>query len=248
MKLENKIALVTGGTRGIGFAVVKEFLKEGATVVMCGSRQHTVDSALAQLKEINPNYPVEGICPNITNYEEVHNAVNAVIEKYGHIDILVNNAGIADAHFFNDYTEESFRHVVDINFMSVFNFCHAVLPHMQANNYGSVINTSSISGRDGAQAGMAYPVTKSAVNAMTKCLAREFAPYQIRVNAIGPGMTATDMNKDTPAEYIEFMKQSIPMGRFAEVEEMVDAYVYLASDGSRYMSGQVLYIDGLARI
>ena len=248
MKLENKIALVTGGTRGIGFAVVKAYLEEGATVILCGSRQETVDNALAKLKEINADYKVEGICPDITNYEEVHTTVKNIVEKYGHIDVLVNNAGIADAHFFTDYTEESFRHVLDINFMSVFNFAHAVLPYMKEAKCGSIINTSSISGRDGAVAGIAYPVTKAAVNALTLCLAREHAPHQIRVNAIGPGMTATDMNKDAPAEYIEYMKQTIPMGRFAEVEEMIGAYVYLASDDSKYMSGQTLYIDGMCRI
>lgn len=248
MKLENKIALVTGGTRGIGFTVAKSYLDEGATVIICGSRQETVDKALSQLKEIHPEYKVEGMCPNIKNFDEVHTAVNSVYEKYGKIDILVNNAGIADAHTFIDYDEDSFRHVFDLNFMSVFNFCHAVLPYMKEAMQGSIINTTSISGRDGAPAGCAYPISKSAINALTVCLAREFAPYQVRVNAVGPGMTSTDMNKDTPQEYIEMMKQMIPMGRFAETEEMIGAYMLFASDDSKYISGQVLYVDGLCRI
>ena len=247
-KLENKIALITGGTRGIGFEVAKAYLREGATVILTGSRQETVDAALAQLSAIDPSYNVEGICPNITDHAGVHAAVDAIVKKYGRIDVLVNNAGIADAHDFLDYTEESFQHVMNINFSAVFNFCHAVLGYMKEQGYGSVINTTSIAGRDGAPSGIAYPVSKAATNALTKSLAREFAPYQIRVNAIGPGMTKTDMNKDTPAEYIAYMEQMIPMGRFADTAEMVGAYVLFASDESSYISGQVLYIDGLCKI
>lgn len=247
-KLDGKVAIVTGGSNGIGFAVVRGFLQEGAKVVLCGSRKETADAAVEKLLQENPEYVVEGIYPDITNYEGVHECVNGLIEKYGKIDILVNNAGISDAHTFLEYDAESFKKVIDLNLLSAFNFSHAVLPNMVERNAGSIINTASISGRDGAPSGIAYPITKAALVSMTTCLAREFAPKQIRVNAIGPGMTRTNMTNGVPEEYIKAMEQSIPMGYFAEPEDMVGAYVLLASDDSKYISGQFLCIDGMCRI
>ena len=248
MKLENKVALITGGSNGIGYAVAKGFLKEGAKVIICGSRKETADAAVENLKKENQDYVVEGIYPDITNYDEVHECVNDLIKKYGKIDILVNNAGIADAHNFLEYDADSFQKVIDLNLISAFNFSHAVLPDMVKRNGGSIINTASIAGRDGADAGLAYPMTKAAMVSMTKCLAREFASKQIRVNAIGPGMTRTNMTKATPEEYIKAMEAMIPMGYFADPEDMVGAYLLLAGDEGRYISGQFICIDGMCRI
>lgn len=247
MLLKDKIAIVTGGTRGIGYAIVKAFLNEGATVVLCGSRQETADKAVAQLKAENAAWPVEGIAPSLTDYEETRAAFAAVEAKYGRIDILVNNAGVSAAEPFTSYTPEMFRKTMDLNVTAVFNCSRAVVDGMKERHSGVILNTSSMVSQYAQPSGMAYPTSKFAVNGMTLSLARELGPDGIRVNAVAPGITNTDMMKAVPKEVIEPLIGQIPLRRIGEPEDIANAFVFLASDKASYISGQVLHVDGLAR-
>ena len=203
MLLENKVAVVTGGSRGIGLATVKAFLQEGAAVVLCASRQETADRAVAELKAELPDAVVEGICPNLADAAAVQTAIDAVAAKYGRIDILVNNAGMSESTPFANYTEELFDKTMDLNVKGVFNCSHAAAKWMAEQHSGVILNTSSVVSITGQTAGVAYPTSKFAVNGFTLTLARELGPQGIRVNAIAPGITETDMMKAVPKEIID---------------------------------------------
>ncbi len=247
MNLKNKVAIVTGGSRGIGLAVVETFLKEGATVVLCGSRQATAEKAVAQIKEKDPNAKVEGIWPNLSDYADVKAAFDAVAEKYGRIDVLVNNAGVSENTPFVNYTEEVFDRVMDLNVKGVYNCSRAAADWMIKQAEGSILNVSSMVSRYGQPAGIAYPTSKFAVNGFTLSLARELAPKGVRVNAVAPGITETDMVKALPKQVIEPLINSIPMHRIGQPEDIANALVFLASDKASYITGVVLSVDGLAR-
>lgn len=247
MILEGKVAIVTGGTRGIGFAIVREYLKNGATVVLCGSRPESAEKAVAQLKAEDPTWAVEGISPDLSDYEAVKAAFDAVARKYGRIDILANNAGVSSSEPFANYTPELFKKVMDLNVTAVFNCSRAVVEQMEAQGGGSIINTSSMVSRYGQPAGVAYPTSKFAVNGMTLSLARELGPKGIRVNAVAPGITNTDMMKAVPESVIGPMVAQIPLRRMGEPEDIANAFLFLGSDMSSYISGVVLPVDGLAR-
>lgn len=247
MLLKDKVAVITGGSRGIGFATVEAFIKEGAVVVLCGSRKETADKAVDQIKEAYPEATVEGIWPKLTDYEEVKNAFVQVVEKYGKIDILVNNAGMSESTPFAAYTEETFDKVMDLNVKSVYNCTKAVSDQMKAQGGGVILNTSSMVSIYGQPAGVAYPTSKFAVNGMTLSLARELGPSGIRVNAVAPGITYTDMMKAVPKEVIDPMIAQIPLRRIGQPEDIANAFVFLASDKASYITGVVLSVDGLAR-
>lgn len=247
MLLKDKIAVVTGGSRGIGYATVETFLKEGATVVLCASRKETADKAVEQLKETLPEAAVEGIWPKLSDYGEVKAAFDQVVQKYGRIDILVNNAGMSESTPFASYTEETFDKVMDLNVKSVYNCSRAVIEHMTEQGGGVILNTSSMVSKYGQPAGMAYPASKFAVNGITLSLARELGPKGIRVNAVAPGITYTDMMKAVPKEVIDPMVAQIPLRRIGQPEDIANAYAFLASDKASYITGVVLSVDGLAR-
>lgn len=247
MLLENKVAIVTGGSRGIGYATVEAFLKEGATVVLCASRGETAAKAVAKLKEADANAKVEGIFPNLSDYAAVKEAFDRVADKYGSIDILVNNAGVSESTPFTDYTEETFERVMDLNIKGVYNCSRAASEHMIAKKSGVILNTSSMVSQYGQPAGIAYPTSKFAVNGFTLSLARELGPKGIRVNAVAPGITYTDMMRSVPKEVIEPMIAQIPLRRMGQPEDIANAFLFLASDMASYISGEVLHVDGLAR-
>lgn len=247
MLLENKVAIVTGGSRGIGYATVEAFLQEGAKVVLCASRQETADKAVAKLKEAYPDAVVEGIFPNLSDYNAVKSAFDGVVEKYGSVDILVNNAGVSESTPFTEYTDETFGKVMDLNVTGVFNCSKAVSEHMIAAGSGVILNTSSMVSQYGQPAGIAYPTSKFAVNGFTLSLARELGPKGIRVNAVAPGITYTDMMRQVPKEVIDPMIAQIPLRRMGQPEDIANAFVFLASDRASYISGEVLHVDGLAR-
>ncbi len=247
MLLENKIAIVTGGTRGIGFAIVEAFLEEGATVILCGSRPESAEKAVLQLKEKNSLAKVEGISPNLSDYNEVKDAFNTIISKYGHIDILVNNAGVSESTPFTDYTPETFERVMDLNVKGVFNCTKAVVDYMVEQKSGVILNTSSMVSITGQPSGIAYPSSKFAVNGLTISLARELGPKGIRVNAVAPGVTYTDMMRSVPQKYIDPLVAKIPLRRIGQPEDIANAFVFLASEKASYITGVVLSVDGLAR-
>ena len=242
--LKGKVAIVTGGSRGIGYAVVEKFLANGASVVLCASREETAKKAVDQLKKINADYQVEGICPNLSNYDEVEAAFAKVKEKYGKIDILVNNAGISADKKLENYPPEEFKKILDLNVTAIFNCTKAVVPYMKEAKSGVVLNTSSMVSKFGQPSGCGYPASKFAVNGLTISLARELGADGIRVNAVAPGVINTDMMKAVPEEYIAPIVRNIPLGRIGEPEDIANAFLFLASDLASYVSGAVLSVDG----
>ena len=247
MRLKDKVAIVTGGSRGIGFATVETFLREGATVILCASSQSSADKAVAQIKEKNPDAPVSGICPNLSSLESVREAFGKVIEQFGHVDILVNNAGVSESTPFANYTEETFDKVMELNVKGVFNATRAIIDHMAERGSGVILSTSSMVSKYGQPAGMAYPTSKFAVNGITLSLAREYGPKGIRVNAVAPGIIETDMMKAVPKEVIDPMIAQVPLRRLGQPQDIANAFLFLASDEASYITGMVLHVDGLAR-
>ena len=247
MKLKNKVAIVTGGSRGIGRATVERFLKEGATVILTASSQASADKAVSGILENYPGAPLSGIAPDLTSLESVTEAFREVAEKYGSIDILVNNAGVSESTPLAHYTEETFDKVMDLNVKGVFVPTKVAGEYMTKQGSGVILNTSSMVSLYGQPAGMAYPTSKFAVNGMTLSLARELGPKGIRVNAVAPGITETDMMKAVPKEVIEPMIQQIPLRRLGQPEDIANAFAFLASDEAAYITGVVLHVDGLAR-
>ena len=247
MRLKDKVALITGGSRGIGFATARAFLKEGATVVIAASSPASADKAVAQLKEEFPNSAIGGISPNLASLEEVRNAFRYVRENFGCVDILVNNAGVSESTPFTEYTEEAFDRVMDLNVKGVFNATRVASECMVAKGRGVILSTSSMVSIYGQPSGFAYPASKFAVNGLTVSLARELGPKGIRVNAVAPGITETDMMKAVPKEVIEPMIRQIPLRRLGQPEDIANAFVFLASEEASYITGVVLSVDGMAR-
>ena len=243
--LKGKTAIVTGGTRGIGFGIVKKYLENGANVAIAGSRQESVEKAIEKLPEYKER--VMGIWPNICSPEEVAAAFASVKEKFGSIDILANNAGISSRTSLYDYTVEEFSKIVDINLKAVFVCSQAGARIMKEQGGGVIINTSSMVGEYGQPSGCGYPATKFAVNGLTKSLARELAKDQIRVNAVAPGVTKTDMVAALPEEMVARISAGIPLGRVGEPLDIANAYLFLASDLASYVTGITLRVDGAAR-
>lgn len=242
--LRGKTAIVTGGTRGIGFAIVKKYLENGANVALAGSRQETVEKALAQLPEYQDR--VMGIWPDLCSPKEIAEAFASVRERFGSLDILANNAGISSRTSLYDYTLEEFTKIIDINLKAVFLCAQAAARIMKEQGGGTIINASSMVGEYGQPSGCGYPASKFAVNGLTKSLARELAKDGIRVNAVAPGVTKTDMVAALPKEMVERISAGIPLGRPGEPEDVANAYLYLAADMASYVTGVVLRVDGAA--
>lgn len=242
--LKGKTAIVTGGTRGIGMAIVKRYLENGANVAIAGSRQESVDKALAQLGEYQDR--VMGICPDLCSPEQVADAFASVKERFGSLDILANNAGISSRTSLYDYTVEEFSKIMDINVKAVFVCSQAAARIMKEQGGGVIISTSSMVGEYGQPSGCGYPTSKFAVNGLTKSLARELAKDQIRVNAVAPGVTRTDMLSVLPQELVDRISAGIPLGRVGEPLDIANAYLYLASDLSSYVTGVTIRVDGAA--
>ena len=247
MRLQNKVAVITGGSRGIGFATADAFLREGATVIIAASSKASADKAVAALKEKHPNSRVGGIAPNMASLEDVRSIFKTVAATYGCIDILVNNAGVSESTPFMDYTEDTFDKVMDLNVKGVFNATRAAAECMVPRGSGVILSTSSMVSISGQPSGFAYPASKFAVNGLTVSLARELGPKGIRVNAVAPGITETDMMKAVPKEVIEPMVARIPLRRLGQPEDIANAFVFLASDEASYITGVVLSVDGMAR-
>lgn len=245
--LKGKVAVVTGGTRGIGYAIVKKYLENGAKVVLFGSREETVSKALASLKEENADWEVSGDYPSLKEAKAVEAAIERVKEKYGRIDILVNNAGISDSKPVTDYTAEHFENIMQLNVNAIIHVIMPVVKIMKEQGGGCIINTSSMVSLCGQPSGVAYPTSKYAVNGMTWSLARELGPSGIRVNAVAPGITNTDMVAALPEKMIQPLINAIPLRRVGEPEDVANAFLFLASDMASYVTGEILSVDGAMR-
>ena len=245
--LDGKVAVVTGGTRGIGFATAKKFLENGAKVVLLGSKKESVDKAINKLKTINEDYEVDGAWPCLSNLSSIEETFREIVKKHGKIDILVNNAGMSAMDKIYDYKEEDFKKIMDLNVNAVFNCSRAVVDYMKKNGGGVILNTSSMVSIYGQPSGCGYPASKFAVNGLTKSLARELGKDNIRVNAVAPGVTLTDMMKNVPDNVIEPIIKEIPLGRIGTPEDIANAFLFLASDMASYITGVILSVDGAAR-
>lgn len=246
--ISNKVVVVTGGTRGIGFSTVKAFLDNGAKVALCGSRKESVDKAMNEFKEINPNYEVMGFYPNLLDIEEVGAMVREVKEKWGRLDVLINNAGISDSKPLYDQDSEDFAKVMDINVQAVFNCSKLAADIMREQQSGVILNTSSVVSLYGQKSGVGYPTSKFAINGLTKSLARELGKDGIRVNAIAPGVIETDMVAALDKNIVNMIVQAIPVGRIGKPEDIANAFLFLASDMATFISGAVLSVDGASVI
>ena len=236
--------MVTGGTRGIGYAIVKKYLEAGASVVLCGSRESTANAALEKIKAEMPDADVSAMAPDLCDSASVEAAFKSVYEKYGRFDILANNAGISQHTLLTQYTDEEVDKILDVNIKAVFVCARAAARIMKENGGGCIINTSSVVSIYGQPSGCLYPTSKFAVNGLTKSLARELAKYNIRVNAVAPGVTRTDMVANLPDEMIKPLIARIPIGRMCEPEDIANAYLFLSSELASYITGIVVPVDG----
>ena len=198
------------------------------------------------MKEENSDFEVFGLYPNLSNEDEVRASFEETINKYGKIDILVNNAGVSSSTPLDTHTIEEYDKIMDINVRAVY-MCSRVAVDYMKKSGGVILNTSSFVSIYGQPSGVIYPASKFAVNGITKSLARELGKYNIRVNAVAPGITETDMVKNLPKEMIEPLLKTIPLGRIGKPEDVANAFLFLASDMASYITGEILSVDGAAR-
>lgn len=243
--LNDKVAVITGATRGIGFATAKLFLENGAKVAILGSKEESVNKALEKLPEYQDK--IIGLYPNLNNEKEVRNMFQTVEDKFGKIDILINNAGISSNTPLENYTYEEFTKIVDLNLNALFLCSKVASEYMKKIGGGVILNTSSMVSIYGQPAGCGYPASKFAVNGLTKSLARELGRFNIRVNAVAPGVINTDMVAVLPKEVIAPIIQEIPLGRIGEPEDIANAFLYLASPMASFVTGTILSVDGAGR-
>ena len=247
MKLGGKIAVITGGSRGIGFATAKRFLEERATVIITASSEASAAKGVERLKEAVPNGKAGAIAPDLSSLESVRAAFEKVVEEYGGIDILVNNAGASDSTPFLSYTEDLYDKIMYLNVKGIFNASRVAAEYMAQKGSGVILSTSSMVSISGQPSGFAYPASKFAVNGLTISLARELGPKGIRVNAVAPGITETDMMKEVPKSVIEPLIARIPLRRLGQPEDIANAFLFLASDEASYITGVILSVDGMSR-
>lgn len=243
--LEDKIAVITGGTRGIGLETARVFCENGAKVIIFGSREDSVNKAREALSA--DGFEVEGYWPDLGNFDEINSTFQKILDKHGRIDILVNNAGKSAKAPIEDTDPKDFDDIIMLNVNAIFYTTKAVVPIMKKQGSGVVLNTSSMVSIYGQPSGVGYPASKFAVNGLTKSLARELAPSGIRVNAVAPGIINTDMVAKLPPELIDPLIKSIPLGRIGEPRDIANAFLFLASDLASYVTGEILSVDGAAR-
>ncbi len=244
INLDGKVVIVTGGTRGIGLEIVRTFCEHNAKVILFGSKEETVKNTCELLKKEGKN--VLGYYPNLTDEEEVKKVIEEIINKYHHIDILINNAGVMQREEIDEITTQEFMRVMNINVTAMFNVTKQVVFYMKKRKQGVILNTSSMVSIYGQAKGVAYPASKSAVNGLTKSLALELASYNIRVNAVAPGIIQSDMVKNLPPKLIEPLIANIPLKRIGLPKDVANAFLFLASDMASYITGVILNVDGLA--
>jgi 3-oxoacyl-[acyl-carrier protein] reductase len=246
MRFQGKVCLITGGAAGIGKAAVEAFAREGAKVMICDLDQEAGEQVAAAIG--GDFHKVD-----VTNRQAVQTWVDDVVEKYGHIDVLINNAGILrdglfvkvkEGQLVKQMSETDFDLVISVNLKGVFNCSQAVAPVMINQGGGAIISVSSVVGLDGNFGQTNYVATKAGVIGMTKVWARELGRSNIRVNAVAPGFTATEMVKAMPEKILEGMKARTPLGRLGEPADIANAFLFLASDEASFISGTVLRVDG----
>jgi len=243
MSLKGKVAIVTGSSRGIGKGIAIELAKAGACVVI--NYKNNDEAAEKTFQEIRGlgAYALK-IKGDVSDYEFSRQMIKTAIEKLGKIDILINNAGISKVGLFMDATPKEWDNILNVNLKGTINCSHNVVKEMIKQKSGSIINISSMWGEVGASCEVIYSSSKGAINAFTKALAKELAPSNIRVNAIAPGVINTEMNGWLTEGERKSLINEIPMMRFGEVSDVGMLVTFLASENSKYITGQVITIDG----
>jgi NAD(P)-dependent dehydrogenase (short-subunit alcohol dehydrogenase family) len=242
MRFENKVAVITGGNRGIGWQVVTKLASEGAKVVIVDLNQ---DNGVLLDDSSDSTKQIWSLKVDITSKSEVEAAFQKIHQKFGRIDILVNSAGINAIGKVIELTEAQWDRMMAVNVKGMLFCCQAVYKIMAGQNYGKVVNLSSITGkRAGIHAGVHYSVSKAAVIMLTRCLAQELAQYKVNVNAIAPAFTDTPLNDVFTKEQIQGVVKNIPLGRIAVPEDMANVIAFLASDDSAFITGEVINVNG----
>lgn len=247
-RLSGKVAIITGGGVGMGKATAIRFLEEGAKVVIADINETTLHSTVEECKAVSPD--VVGVVTDITDHASVEAAVQKTLETFGTIDVLFNNAGLNHAARLHETSLEDWEKVFRVNVKGMFLMCKQVLPTMIAHRCGSIINTASPGALVGLRGIAAYCASKGAVPALTRSIAIDYAPYNIRANFICPGVILTEMtekiiqSKPNPDEYREWYRTARPLGRFGEPVEIANAAVFLASDEATFMTGASIVADG----
>lgn len=236
-----KIAIVTGASRGIGREIAKTLAREKIKVIAnyCHSEKQAIELQ-EELKQ--ENIEIDIVKADVSKREDAKKLANFAIQKYGRIDILVNNAGISEYKLFSDETDEDWNRVINTNLYSAFAMCQEVIPNMIYNKSGCIINISSIWGLVGASLEVIYSVSKAGMDGLTKALAKELGPSNIRVNSIAPGAIDTDMNKNMTKEEWKELKEEIPMERIGLPEDIAKCVKWLIEDS--YTTGQIISING----
>lgn len=243
MNLENKNALVTGGSRGIGKAIALKLAEYGANVVVTYARSaDAANEVKAEIEEMGRK--AKAVQADAVNLEKADELIQQIVEEWGKLDVLVNNAGITRDNLILRMNEEQWDDVIETNLKSVFNYSKAAAKPMMRNRGGSIINISSVVGISGNAGQSNYAASKAGIIGFTKSYAKELASRNIRANVIAPGYILTEMTGSLDEKVLEGIRNETPLGRAGEADEVAEAVVFLASDSSSYITGEVLRVDG----
>ena len=242
MRLKDKVAIVTGSTKGIGMETAKVFAREGAKVVICGTRENAIKEVVEEIKSTGAE--ALGFKVDVSKRVQVDEMVAEVKKAWGSVDILVNNAGVTADAMLKKMTEEQFDKVININLKGVYNCAQAVLETMTEQGSGVILNASSVVGIYGNLGQTNYAAAKWGVIGMTKTWAKELGRKGIRVNAVAPGFIMTPMTEAMPEKVLDMMKEKAPLQRLGMPEDIANAYLFLASDEASFVTGTVLSVDG----
>jgi 3-oxoacyl-[acyl-carrier protein] reductase len=243
MRLENRTALVTGGSRGIGRACVRALAADGARVTFVYHSNEQAAAALVnELKAAGRE--VEALQADVKDHARAAEIVEKLVERWERLDILVNSAGVIRDGLFATMGPEAWREVLETNLNGTYNYCHAATRPMMSQRRGSMINVSSVASQFGSRGQVNYAASKGGIDGLTRCLAKELAARKVRVNAVAPGMIETDMSEVVRGLAGDRLKEIIPLKRVGQPEEIASVVTFLASDDSSYLTGQVLRVDG----
>ena len=239
--LKNRVAVITGGAQGFGFSIAERFIQSGAIVIIWDLDEETAKKAKEKLKSDNFSYQIL----DVTNSDQIEQNLKQVETKFNKIDIFINNAGIAGLNTtVAKYPLDEWKKVINLNLNSVFYCCKAVVPIMEKNNYGRIVNISSIAGKEGNPNASAYSSSKAGVIALTKSLGKELAQKSISVNCVTPAAAKTRIFDQMTQEHIDYMLSKIPRNKFAKVEELASLVAWLASEENSFSTGAVFDLSG----
>jgi 3-oxoacyl-[acyl-carrier protein] reductase len=241
-RIKDKVAVITGSARGIGYAIAEYFASEGAMVIILDLFPEAVDAAVQKL--VSQGYKADGFTGNVTSSGEMETVFSAVVEKHKTIDILVNNAGITKDNLILRMKEEEWDAVIAVNLKGSFVCTQKAFKIMMRQRFGSIINIASVIGLMGNAGQANYAATKGGLIAFTKSCAKEFASRNIRVNAVAPGFIQTEMTAKLPPEVVESYAKAIPLGKMGLPEDVAKLCLFFASDDSEYVTGQTIAVDG----